>query len=99
MNRELDDKFYLLKEHEGQENKNDYCSNVLETVQKSQIGNDSEIGNENVQENFELNEQKHFKLCLMDSVKDSSCKATFYHNDIEGDQHFKKDAGETPVGV
>jgi hypothetical protein len=34
----------------------------------------------------------------MDSVRDSSCKAIFYHNDIEGDEHFKRDVDGTPVG-
>ena len=33
----------------------------------------------------------------MDSVKDSSCKAIFYHNDIDGDEHFKRDVDGTPV--
>ena len=93
--RKLENKFYLLKDHDKKENEMNYCSLVLDAVRKQTENNATDESSN--QESYLDKEQEHFKQCEMESLTDSSCKAIFYHNDIDGNQHFRRDVDGAPV--
>ena len=86
------------------ENGNDYCNDVLENYHPDNFGNsteDDEDSNQNQDvQTLMLGEEdlfRSFKQCPMTSCGDlcGDCEVRFYHNSIDGDEHFDEGHGDT----
>ena len=107
VDEKLSIKFHILSDLDKarkDENGNDYCNDVLENYHPDNFGNsteDDEDSNQNQDvQTLMLGEEdlfRSFKQCPMTSCGDlcGDCEVRFYHNSIDGDEHFDEVHGDT----